>query len=204
MKGQRPIGRIIFSDGCVNGPFLIPPFCDPLEFFSAALELAPSSKKGALSLERIRDIYTAALEQLGEIMRCGERRMLRPTAHCEVQLDGDFFFTPVRPTELMPMAKTVHEAHVHGYTAKKVGAPDFQEIMAAVDRRLHAFSQTDTLHYGTVVKERRTNALAGICPAGIYPDSPNDFSTIHQVSVLPAYRRRWLARAMVCKAIQAA
>ena len=130
--------------------------------------------------------------------------MLRPTAHCEVQLSRDFYFDSVKSMDLECMAKAVYAAHLHGYTASKAGAPDLQEMKTAVDRRLRAFSQTGTLHYGTVVKERLTDDIAGICLAGIYPDALNDFSTIHQVSVLPAYRRQGLARAMICKAIQAA
>lgn len=69
------------------------------------------------------------------------------------------------------------------------------------NRRFISFSETNTLHLGTIVKTKDRNKIVGVCIAGIYPDSKNNFSTIYQVSVLPEYRRQGIAKAMILNSI---
>ena len=99
------------------------------------------------------------------------------------------------------IVSVVYEAHLHGYTSTVVGPPDISNVADALERRYLAFGKTNTLGFSTIIKRRDTNEIAAVCIAGIYPDSLNEFSTIHQVSVLPKYRRKGLAQAMILNTI---
>jgi len=57
---------------------------------------------------------------------------------------------------------------------------------------------------GIVVKEKSTNRIVGVCIAGMYPDVPNSFSTIHQVAVHPVYQHKGIASAMIQHVVDAA
>ena len=60
------------------------------------------------------------------------------------------------------------------------------------------------MDFGTIVKNREDHKIAAVCLAGIYPGACNDFSTIHQVSVLPQHRQKGVAEAMIRNTINTA
>ncbi|GFZ30381.1 hypothetical protein CSC2_09070 [Clostridium zeae] len=95
----------------------------------------------------------------------------------------------------------MYEAHLNGYTSTVYGKPNISEKEKEINRRFASFSETNTLHFGTIVKTKDRNKIIGACIAGIYPDSKNNFSTIYQVSVLPEYRRQGIAKAMILNSI---
>lgn len=200
-----PVGGIIINNNHISSPFLIPPFCGNKEFWQAVLDHSKQDiKNDILYFDNIPENHADILSSLGAMKRWAERRMHRPTAEYNIKPNHNFYFTVPSETDKNEIIQVVYEAHAKGYTSTVYGKPDISKIEDAINRRFISFSQTNTLYFGTIVKTKDTNKIAAVCIAGIYPDSLNDFSTIHQVSVLPAYRRQGLAQAAILNSINAA
>ena len=102
--------------------------------------------------------------------------------------------------------QVIYEAHSAGFNFTGLESDKYEknEIQDAINRRYDLFTQTNTLHISTLAKHNESNEIAGVCIAGIYPDSPNKFSVAHQVSVRPQFRRRGIAEAMMLNSIDKA
>ena len=203
VKDGTAIGGVTINKKHISAPFLIPPFCDELEFWRELLNLLYHSES-TLFLDFISNDHSRALNELGAVKKRGQRRMLRPTSKSDVLLSDDFYIAKPAIEDRDEIVKTVYQAHLHGYTTTVDGVPDINDFAEAVDRRFVSFSQTNTLHFGTIIKMKDSNRITAVCLAGIYPDSANHFSTIYQVSVIPQYRRKGLAKAMILNSINTA
>lgn len=133
--------------------------------------------------------------------------MFRPTDKISVSPPDNFYFTDFDKNDKKEIIQVIYEAHNEIYSADDNSTEAWKsgyekdEIQEAVNRRYDLFGQTNTLHISTLVKSNKNNEIAGVCIAGIYPDSPNYFSCIHQVSVRPQYRRRGIAESMMLNSI---
>lgn len=204
-KDSVPIGGIIIHNNHFSSPFLIPPFCDIEEFWQAVINHSKKDNKNdILYFDNITESHTDIISSLGATKRWAERRMHRPTAEYNIKPNDNFYFTIPTKIDKNEIIRVVYEAHLNEYTSTVYGKPDISDIEEAINRRFISFSQTNTLHFGTIVKTKDTNKIIAVCIAGIYPDSSNNFSTIHQVSVLPAYRKQGIAQAMIMNSINTA
>lgn len=204
-KDGTPIGGITINNNHLSAPFLIPPFCDIKEFWQAVVNYSSMvNKRDSLYFDNIQESHIEIILSLGAKKRWAQRKMYRPTSEYSIKPNGNYYFT--NPTEIdkSEIINVVYEAHLNGYTSTVYGKPDISNTAEAINRRFISFSQTSTLHFGTIVKTIDTNKIAAVCIAGIYPDSSNSFSTIHQVSVLPAHRKQGLAQAMILNSINTA
>lgn len=199
------IGGLTISKNHLCSPFLIPPFCDLKEFWQAVIDYAMKDDKyDTLYFDNIPKSHADVIASLGAAKRWAQRQMYRPTAEFNVKSNDEFNFTTPEEMDKNEIISVVYEAHLKGYTSKVYGKPHILDIEEAINRRFDLFSKTNTLHFGTIAKVKATNKIVAVCIAGIYPDSQNSFSTIHQVSVLPAYRRQGLAQAMMLNSINTA
>ena len=130
--------------------------------------------------------------------------MIRPTASFHSELPAGFYFDAVNRSEQNEMADIIFQAHQNGYTASVEGQLDHERVEGTLRERLQIFSANHTLDMGVVVKEARTSRIVGVCIAGIYPDVPNCFSTIHQVAVHPLFQHQGIASAMISHVVDAA
>lgn len=207
-KDGVPIGGIAISNNCFSSPFLIPPFCDIKEFWQAVISYSKEDNKNdILYFDNIPENHADMLTSLGATKRWAQRRMCRPTAEYNIKPGDNFYFTIPAETDKDEIIRVVYEAHLKGYTSTVYGKPYISDIEEVINKRFVSFSKTNTLHFGTIVKTKDANKIAAVCIAGIYPDSQdsqNSFSTIHQASVLPAYRRQGLAQAMILNSINTA
>lgn len=204
-KDDVPIGGITTNNNHFSSPFLIPPFRDNKEFWQAVINYSKEDNKNdTLYFDYIPESHVDIITSLGATKRWAQRRMYRPTAEYNIKLNDKFYFTNPTEADKNEIIRVVYKAHLNGYTSTVYGKPDISNIEEAINRRFISFSQTNTLHFGTIVKTKDTNKIAAVCIAGIYPDSPNDFATIHQVSVLPAYRKQGIAQAMILNSINTA
>ncbi|WP_160687634.1 GNAT family N-acetyltransferase [Clostridium sp. C2-6-12] len=204
-KDSVPIGGIIIHNNHFSSPFLIPPFCHTEEFWHTVINYSKkNSKNEILYFDNIPESHVDALISLGATKRWAERRMYRPTAEFKIKLNDDFYFTTPKEIDKDEIIQVVYEAHLNGHTFKVYGDPGISYTEGEINRRFVLFSQTNTLHFGTIVKTKDTNKIIAVCIAGIYPDSQNNFSTINQVSVLPEYRRQGIAQAMMMNSINIA
>lgn len=157
LKEETPMGGVTLNKNHISRPFLIEPFGNKYEFWTAVLKLTKGAEKE--------------------------------------------LFLELKENEIDNIISVVYEAHLKGYTSTIMGMPSFENIARAVERQITAFFQTQTLGFGAVIKKRETHEMVAVCIAGIYPESTNDFATINQVSVLPEYRRKGLANAMIRRVI---
>lgn len=203
LKDGLPIGGAILRGNHITYPFLVSPFCDKYEFWSELLKICSLQEK-KIYLDFIPDSHREVLGKIGAQRNRGQFRMIRPTSKSQIMLEPAFYFDVLKDVDKEEIVSVVYQAHLHGYTSTVTGPPDVNEVADALERRYRAFAETDTLGFSTIIKNRDTDKIAAVCVTGIYPDSPNHFSTIHQVSVLPEYRRRGLAQAMILNSINLA
>jgi ribosomal protein S18 acetylase RimI-like enzyme len=204
-KDSVAIGGIIIHNNRFSSPFLIPPFCDIEEFWQTVINHSKEDNKNdILYFDNIPESHADIISLLGATKRWAQRKMHRPTAEYNIKQNDKFYFTIPTEIDKNEIIRVVYEAHLNGYTSTVYGKPQISDIEEAINRRFISFSQTNTLAFGTIVKTKDTNKIIAVCIAGIYPDSQNDFSTIHQVSVLPAYRKQGIAQAMIMNSISTA
>lgn len=204
-KDGIPIGGVSINNNHLSSPFLIPPFHHTEEFWQTVIDyLKIDNKNDTLYFDNIPESHVDILTSLGATKIWAQRQMYRPTAEYNIKPNDKFYFTTPAEIDKDEIIRVVYEAHLNGYTTTVYGKPNISDIEDAIKRRFISFSQTNTLHFGTIVKNEDTNKIIAVCIAGIYPDSQNSFSTIHQVSVLPKYRNQGLARAMILNSINTA
>jgi ribosomal protein S18 acetylase RimI-like enzyme len=204
-KGGVPIGGVTIKNNRYSSPFLIPPFCDIEEFWHAVINYSKKDNKNDTQyFDNIPESHADVVTSLGAKKKWAQRQMYRPTEEYNIKPNDKFYFTTPTEIDRDEIVRVVYDAHLNGHTSTVYGKPNFTDIEEAISRRFISFSQTNTLHFGTIVKVKDTNKIAAVCIAGIYPDSQNNFSTIHQVSVLTAYRKQGLAKAMILNSINTA
>jgi ribosomal protein S18 acetylase RimI-like enzyme len=204
MSGNKFIGGFTQVGSEISYPFLITPFNDRISFWEYVLDYTMSKTEKSISLKFINETDELILiEKFGAKTTDTQKRMIRPTEALEVKPINGFYFSTPSENDKQEIIKTIFEAHSSGYTAN-YRETDINQITEAITRRFSLFGQTNTLHMSTLVRDKENNTLAGVCIAGIYPDSPNNFSTIHQVSVRPQFRRRGIAEAMMLNSINIA
>ncbi len=204
-RRDQLIGGIAMLDNRIRCPFLVPPFDDRVAFWMGVLAHARETRgEGKIELDEIPQTDADALFSLGAQVRWSQRRMCRPTQVLDIKTDDGIVLVSPAEEDLPEIASVAHQAHCAGYAAAVWGAPDIAVTQREIARRFEAFSQTSTWDMSVVAKCTDTHEIVGVCIAGIYPDSADNFSTIHQVSVLPQYQRRGIAAAMMGYSISAA
>lgn len=204
LKNGILLGGVVIREDTLTAPFLIAPYSDHRDFWRGVLSCLDRGAGTELLVNRVERVHGDALRALGAKLRWTQRRMQRPTADCEVQPDGEFCFDELHKKDLGEVARTVYEAHREGYTSTVYGVRGLPELRETICGRYELFARTSSLHYTTLVRRKSTQSLVGVCMAGVYPDSPNRFATIHQVAVLPKCRGRGLAKAMILNTISTA
>lgn len=204
-EDENPIGGFAIGGNEIGSPFLIVPFSDRSVFWRQAIAAFMAERGGPeIQFRRLQQSDVEALTVLGATTKWSHRRMCRPTDSYEAKrVDGFQLATP-NMSNLPEIVQVVYNAHANGYTTKVYGARSIREVEEAIRRRYDLFTGTHTWNQSVVAKRIDTNEIAGVCIAGVYPDSPNHFATIHQISVLPEYSGRGLATAMMLRSIHLA
>ena len=199
---QEIIGGFALADNTISLPFLAPPFGNKEEYWQTVLRFAvKTSGQNELIIADVPEDEAAMLIlKFGAKQKRLGRRMIRPTEQYESNPGNGFYFDSIREEFLEKIISVVYKAHSTGFTST-VMKQNLDDIKEAVERRFRLFNETSTIYMGSLVRNKINNEIAGVCLAGIYPDSPNSFATIHQVSVLPEYRRQGIATAMLRRAI---
>ena len=199
------IGGLTIGTDSISNPFLIQPFTDRILFWTIFLkQLKMHVQESKIYFNQLRQVDTDVLISLGACKKWSQQRMYRPTDILETETGFSYDLDCPTEKDIPEIVQVVYQAHVHDITASTYGEPVFSEVENAILRRFDSFSQTNTLHFSRLAKEKETKKIVGVCIAGIYPASINNVSTIHQVSVLPAYRRQGIAENMMRVSISAA
>ena len=201
-RDKTIIGGFAQKDNMLSHPFVVPPFCDRNEYWQCVLQHAlETSRTNEINLTEIPEVDTQALTQsFGAVSKWSKHIMLRPTEQFDSMLRENFYFSCLVEKDIPEIVEVIFQAHSTGYTSTK-WEPDTAKIKEAVERRFCLFGESNTLFMGNMVKCKTNEEIAGVCIAGVYPDSPNNFATIHQLSVKSEYRRKGIAKAMIQKSI---
>ncbi len=204
-ENEIVVGGFTIVNDKVSNPFRIAHFIDLADYWTIIVEYARQvCNKDRLQFNEIPESDVSILvEHFFAKIDITQRRMIRPTDQIKYNLDDCFMFELLDKSDVPEIVETVFQAHSSGYTST-FRKPDKKEIEKAILMRIEAFIQTKSLNMSVLVKSKCSSEIVGVCIAGIYPDSPNDFSTIHQVSVRSQYRRRGIAEAMILKSIEIA
>ena len=205
LHNEKIIGGFTLTNNELCYVFAVPPFSDRKLLWKHILKYASDNcTENKIVLKFISEEDKEILSNVFNAkVICTNRRMFRPTDKISVNPPDGFYFTVPDANDKKEIIQAVYEAHAAGYTST-VWKPDKNEIQSAINRRFVSFTQTNTLYMSTLAKHCENNEIAGVCIAGIYPDSANKFSTIHQVSVRPQFRRRGIAEAMMLNSIDKA
>ena len=205
-SNTKIVGGFTLKENRLNYPFIVTPFNDRNIFWSAVLEyvMKRCGCKEIFLNEIPEDDQKVLIQSYDAKLICSKQRMIRPTEQCTPVLADGFYFDSLKTIEKDEIVNVIYDSHAAGHTST-VWKPDVEEIKTAVERRFESFSKTNTLYMGNTIKVNVNHSIAGVCIAGIYPDSENystcNFATIHQVSVKPEFRRTGIAKAMILKSI---
>lgn len=205
LHSNRIIGGFMLNNNELSYPFMVPPFSDRHFYWQCVLDYAlKTCNENEIKLEYILpNDEQVLINHFGATLKQAQRMMMCPTEKMYANLDNRFYFVTPSEDDKPEIIQAVYDAHSTGYTSTVRGTNKL-EIEEAINRRFILFSQTNTLYMSTLARCKEDNTLAGVCIAGIYPDSPNNFSTIHQVSVRPQFRRQGIAEAMMLNSISIA
>lgn len=200
-NGESVIGGFTLHDNCISHPFLSPIFHNRELFWTLIMDYMQDLGYMQILWKGIYEADLAILtDKYNATVTLSQKRMLRPTGETTPVLDRAYYFSDITPKDIESIIQTIFEAHSAGYTAT-FRTPNMDEIRTAVGKRLEAFAQTDSLHLSNLVKTRLDDRIIGVCLAGIYPDSANHFSTVHQLSIHPNYQKRGIGKAMLLRTI---
>lgn len=162
------------------------------------------NQEGDININSVHQRDVDVLLACGARKKWSQQRMNRPTDKLEIKTVSPYELFNPKEIDIPEIIQVVYNSHVHDITSQTYGEPDISDVEKAIKRRFVSFSQTNTLHFSNVAKDKETSKIVGVCIAGIYPGSSNNFSTIHQVSVLPLYRREGIAKMMMAHTINTA
>ena len=203
-NGER-IGGLTITLNTVSNPFLVAPFTDRELFWNIILkQMSANNQDGNINIDRVLQVDVDVLLSCGARKKWTQQRMNRPTDILAIKTIPSYELYNPKENDIPEIVQVVYNSHVHDITAQTYGEPKISDVEKAIKRRFVSFSQTNTLRLSIVAKEKTTSKIVGVCMAGIYPDSMNNFSTIHQVSVLPHYRRQGIAEMMMTQTISIA
>lgn len=202
--GER-IGGLTIKLNTISNPFLIAPFTDRELFWNVLLkQMRGKNQEGHININGVNQRDVDVLLACGATKKWSHQRMNRPTDILGIKTFPPYELINPREKDIPEIIQVVYNSHVHDITSKTYGEPNISYVENEIKRRLVSFSQTSTLNLSVVAIEKETSKIVGVCIAGIYPDSPNNFSTINQVSVLPQYRRQGVAEMMMTYSINTA
>lgn len=204
-KDSERIGGVTITLNTIGNPFMIAPFKDRELFWKIILrQMKVKNQKGDINITHVHGVDVDVLLCCGARKKWSQQRMNRPTDLLEIKTIAAYELFSLREADIPEIVQVVYNSNVNDITSQTYGKPNISDVEEAIKRRFVSFSQTNTLHLSRVAKEKETSKIVGVCIAGIYPDSPNKFSTIHQVSVLPYYRRQGIAEMLMARTISTA
>ena len=77
--------------------------------------------------------------------------MYRPTSEYNITPNDNFYFTIPTAMDKNEIIQVIYEAHLNGYTSTVYGKPHISNVEEAINRRFISFSQTNSLHFGTII-----------------------------------------------------
>ena len=207
MWESKRVGGIIVLDDCTRFPFLIEPFCDRALFWRIVIRYLTENKPGITKLYSVPDTDVPVLLSYGYKVEQSRRMMCRPAELLPLELDEQFTcHTPDKDKDLEEMTDVIIKGYAGGVDYSLVVDMDDEshrnEARNDLVYFLDGYATSDTLHYSVLIREKASNRVVALCMAGIHPKEANPhFSYISDITVLPEYRGKGLAKFMIQHAV---
>ena len=197
MQGEQKIGGIILMEDAAWFAFLIAPFADRALFWRI---VHAHIKRNGLPITKmlgVLDCDVDVLQTHGYKVGMARRMMCRPTDRFALSLDSKFISRAPIPVQDVSAIVTVNEEGYKGSIDYEVfGIATREEIERDINFFLGIYAETGTLNQSSLVFEKSTDELVGICMAGKDPKNRDWVSGVSDITVLPAYRGCGIAEFM--------
>lgn len=194
IDGKKAGGAII-TDDTIMFPFLIPPYCDRVGFWTQLLKLAPRAK-----LRGVLDRDVSILPMFGYRAAGTFMGLCRPSDSIDAELPGEYTCRPFDSgADTEAFGATMEESHRRGFLG--TGGMTPADYTADALRILTSY---DVNNLSVVVEERATGKMVGGCVAGTAKSYVLGFVEVADICVLPEHRGRGLARYMLGQVITGA
>lgn len=204
MRSNEKIGGAIISKGLVMYAFLVPPFCDRCLFWKLVIHKAKEiTNNGEIEFKGVLWDDVPVLQNYGAKAWRPRQMMCRPTDILEDTVpDGISLETPCE-ADIAEIAEAEHKAYLGTISYEMFGEDSLEHIIDGLTNFCFKwYQQTDSMDQFVVAKAK--GKIIGACVAGMNPEMPNGFAGIDDVFVLPEYRGRGIAGAMIRRAVSAA
>jgi ribosomal protein S18 acetylase RimI-like enzyme len=128
--------------------------------------------------------------------------MIRPTEIFEdVQWREDLVIKMPTLEDAVEIGKVLYECYKGGIQYEEFSNNTIEDEIENSKMFLERYIVTNSLQASTLVYDRNTNELIGICLAGKNVEDDYEFSKINQVAVKPDYRGQDIAENMIKRAL---
>ena len=186
---------------------MVEPFCDRVLFWRIVIRYFEENKPGITKLYSVLDIDVPVLLSYGYKVDRSRRTMCRPAERFPLELDDRFTcHTPDKENDLDEMTDVIIKGFAEGIDYRLDADMDDEsrqnETRDDLVNSLDGYVASDTLHHSVLIREKASNRMVALCMAGIYPKELHPrFSAISDITVLPEYRGRGLAKFMIQHAV---
>lgn len=202
---DEKIGGAIIAPNLVMFPFLISPFCDRRLFWNLVLaHVKELSLEKEIQLKCIPEVDAHILTSYGVEIWRPRQIMCRPTDRIYYTLDEEFSMETPKESDIPEMAEALRKSFVGGIAYKKFGEDSIDDVTKSINNCFSLYTSTNTWNHTVIVKNKKSGIIVGGCIAGINPKMVNRFAFVDDIFVLPGYRGKGLAEAMLRYSISAA
>ena len=193
LDGQK-VGGIIITDKTISYPFLIPPFCERVRFWSFILNHLHCDNICGVLAEDARTLlmFDYTIETVNQVM-------CRPTDVLNKELADNFI---CRPFDINKESEEIGNVLIKGY---KGGICDEINGVAthksAIDDMINVLSVYSHKNFSYIIVEKTTNKIVAVCLAGIGENYTFNYTEIADLCVLPEFREIGLAKYLIGRVI---
>ena len=199
VKEGVKIGGAIVSKGNLAFPFLISPYCDKTNFFHIIHKVViEQTDNGCITTSGMLSDDVIILSSLGYIPVHTRQGMIRPTDTFDTRLDGYSIKIPSYE-DANTIGRLFYRSYEGGIDFEVFGVPTIDECIGDAEKYIRIYSDSNSISESCIIYDGDKPVAS--CLIGKDLSSPNGFSGVADIGVLPEYRRRGLARFMLKRAL---
>jgi len=205
IKDNIKVGGVVIepnysSHFFVLSPYIIDKFTILSELNKTLIQWSDESKMIELFIVDPKDVDLYS--SLGFRRRFVRRTMIRPTEVFEnIKWGKDLIIKIPTIENIKEIGKVLHQSYEGGVHYEEFSRNSLDDEIEITELFLNRYISTSSLHASTLVYDKSSNELIGVCLAGKNKDDDYEFSKINQVGVLPDYRGQGIAEKMIKRAL---
>jgi len=204
-KDNKRVGGVVIepnfsSHFFVESPYTVDKFSIINELHNTLLQWSDKNKRTYIYTIDPRDVDY--YNRLGFRKQFARRTMIRPTEVFEDVQWGEYLVIKTPTIEdVVEIGKVLHESYKGGIQYEEFSNNTEEDEIENSKMFMERYISTNSLQASTLVYDRNTNKLIGVCLAGKNQEDGYEFSTINEVAVKPAYRRQGIAENLIKRAL---